>query len=230
MNPHSNSVEKKIRVFALDDHQIVLDGIEMAISKSKEIELIARSTDFHQAIDTVRKNKIDVAILDLQIPYSKHSPLAAVRDFHRFFPEIAIVIFSMFLDRSIITSLQKMNINAFLGKDFDPSELLLAISFAHQGLPFLRSGIGTPSGIPSISSPSNNTFPLVSRLTIRECEILQLLLNHNGNHTIGEKLHISYHTVRTHRRNIMEKLEVKDIHQLLKRFKAPNFGVMAQDQ
>ena len=197
-----------IRVFIVDDHQIVVDGICSLLSGSDDIELIGFSNKPTEVISQLALLKPDILITDVNMPEMSGTELT--RKVKKQFPEIKIICLSMFGEQQVIAEMNDAGISGYILKNTGKEELLEAINKVHQGRSFFSDDI-TKEMIKS-------SAPLIreNRLTNREIELIRFIEKEYSNKQIAEELFISERTVETHRKNIFRKTGSQSVVGLLK--------------
>jgi len=204
-----------IRVLLADDHTIVRQGLRCLLSKVDGIEVVGDAEDGHQLLQMVGTLKPDVVILDLSMPTMQGQQAAQV--LKKDHPDVKILVLTMHTNEEFVYNMFKMNISGYLVKKATAEEIVTAIRAVHQDETYIS---------PTISHKfvqeylrGNRSSPLPSfpdKLTFRERQILKLIAEGWASNKIAEHLHISVRTVETHRNNIMQKLKLHKVADLVK--------------
>jgi DNA-binding NarL/FixJ family response regulator len=198
-----------IKVFIIDDHPMVIAGLNSLLSRLENIEMAGAVSNAFDAIPFLKKNQIDVILLDINLP--DISGIDLCKKIHKEFPEIKILGISTFSERSYISRMIENGASGYLIKSASGDEIAEAIDTVLKGKIYLSVSmehIAKPLSI----RPSDN----LPALTKREKEILQLISEGLTNHQIAEKLFISPLTVDSHRKNLLTKLNVNNTASLIK--------------
>lgn len=198
-----------IKVFIIDDHPMVIAGLNSLLSRLENIEMAGAVSNAFDAIPFLKKNQIDVILLDINLP--DISGIDLCKKIHKEFPEIKILGISTFSERSYISRMIENGASGYLIKSASGDEIAEAIDTVLKGKMYLSVSmeyIAKPLSI----LPSDN----LPALTKREKEILQLISEGLTNHQIAEKLFISPLTVDSHRKNLLTKLNVNNTASLIK--------------
>ncbi|GLR16418.1 response regulator transcription factor [Portibacter lacus] len=197
---------KNITVIVVDDHQLVLDGINLMLSQSEEIKCIKTFSDGYEALAFLKDNQVDVVIMDIEMPKIDGIKLCTlIKEDH---PKQKVIALSMLIQHSIINRMIKAGVNGFLIKNASADELKFAIKEIHKGNQYYSSEIQ--------ERIDKNTLELhkegirIPSLSRREKEIVKLIMEEKNTNEIADLLFISSGTVETHRRNIMNKLGCKN--------------------
>ncbi|KPL17498.1 MAG: hypothetical protein AMS26_00750 [Bacteroides sp. SM23_62] len=204
----------KIRVMIADDHKIFRDGIKSILAKEKDIEVVEEAARGSEVIEKVGKSAIDVIVLDIDMGEPNGIEVAEI--ISREYPDVKILILSMMgLHDFIIQALEKGAIG-FILKNAGKDELLTAIRSVAKGDSYFSKEVSVIL-IEHLNKPRTTRKRIADiPLSARELEVLKLITQENSNPEIAEKLFISIRTVDTHRRNLLEKLGVKNTAGLVK--------------
>jgi DNA-binding NarL/FixJ family response regulator len=200
----------KVRLLIADDHKILLDGIVSLLQTEPSLLIAATAGNGYDVIELVKKNDYDVCLLDINMPGLDGIETAKlVRELK---PAIKIIMLTTYNDREIISELVHIGISGYLLKNLDKEELIEAIKKVMEGRYYFSAEV--EEIIMQGVAEKKNTNLIV--LTDREIEILTLLSKEYTNDKIAAELHISYRTVETHRKNIMQKTGAHNLAGLLK--------------
>ena len=201
---------KKWKIFLADDHGILREGVKMILSASNNCEVVGESDDGKDALDKIEKIKPDIAILDISIP--SMTGIEVARHLKKSSPSIKIIILSRHDNEEYIKQLLKYNINGFVLKEEAGEDLLQCIESVMQGKTYLSPRI--ESQLSEFGSNKHDN-PFIS-LTNREREILKLIAEGKSSEDIAVILDISSRTVKVHRANMMKKLDVHKVADMVK--------------
>ena len=205
---------KPIRVLVADDHTIVRQGLVGILKKSEEIEVVAEAADGHEAVEKALKSKPDVVVVDVSMP--RLSGIEAARRIHEALPATRILVLTMHDDEEYILRMVRAGVSGYLLKDGAASELLAGIRAVKSGKTFFG-----PHATKALADAFQRDRPEESadpyeRLTDREREVFQLVVEGKTNAEIAEILFISAKTVDNHRTRLMEKLNVHSTAELVR--------------
>ncbi len=193
-----------IRILIADDHAIVRQGLRTLISSEEGLELVDEAANGSEAVEKALRLRPDVILLDLVMPGK--SGLEAISEIKQAFPEARILVLTSFTEDDKVFRAIKAGALGYLLKDTLPDELLRSIQAIYRGEPSMSPAIAHKL-MQEISQPSSLP-PAEEPLTEREVEVLKLLAHGLVNQDIAAKLTISEWTVRTHIRNILNKLHL----------------------
>ncbi len=200
----------RIKLLVADDHKILLEGIVSLLRSEKSFEVAATATDGNGVMELVNKNDYDVCLLDISMPVLDGIETAKRIKARK--PEIKIIILTTYNDKEIISELINIGVSGYLLKNSDKSELVEAINKVMIGRYYFSAEVEQII-MQGVSEKKNKE---VIVLTEREIEIVKLLGKEYTNEKIATELHISYRTVETHRKNIMQKTKSHNLAGLLK--------------
>ena len=203
-----------IRILLADDHQITRQGLKSLLEEQQDIEVIDEAEDGRTAVCLVRKLAPDVVIMDVSMP--DLNGVEATRQIASGSPTTKVIALSMHSDALFVTEMLKSGASGYLLKDCAFEELDRAIRTVMSGNTYLSPAISGVVVDDYLHRLSKADFSDSEVLTDREREVLQLLAEGNSTKRIALKLHISAKTVETHRRQIMNKLDIYTVAELTK--------------
>jgi DNA-binding NarL/FixJ family response regulator len=190
--------EETIRIFSVDDHPLMHEGIAALINNQPDMTLIAEAASGGEALNEFRKHRPDVTLMDLRLP--DMSGIDALIKILKEFPEAKILMLTMFEGDVEIRRALESGARGYLLKTMPPKELVEVIRRVHRGKKHIPAEIAA-----QLAEHLGEEF-----LTARETEVLQLVGGGNRNRDIAEQLFISEETVKVHVKHIMEKLAASD--------------------
>ena len=202
-----------IRVLLADDHTILRAGLR-AILERHGIEVVGEASDGREAIDHINEDHPDVVVMDIAMPTL--SGIEAARQISGKHPEVAIIFLSMHFDESYVLRALKAGARAYLLKDSAESDLITAIHAVTEGKAFFSPAVSRVLMDDYLREMQRrgveDSYEL---LTTREREILQLLAEGKSNKDVAKFLDLSLYTVETHRSNVLEKLNLHSVPELI---------------
>jgi len=204
----------RVRVLVADDHTIVRQGLVGILKASAEVEVVAEASDGNEAVEKALKTKPDVAVLDVSMP--RLSGIEAARRIHEALPGTQLLVLTMHDDEEYILKMVRAGASGYLLKDGAASELLAGIKALKAGKTFFG-----PHATKALAEAFARDKPAepddpYERLTDREREVFQLVVEGKTNPEIGEILFISAKTVDNHRTRLMEKLGLHSTAELVR--------------
>ena len=196
------------RVLLADDHVMVRRGLRVVLDAEPDLEVVAEASDGIEAVEIVRRQEIDVAVLDVSMP--RRTGLQAAADLIALRPELRVLMLSMHENEQYLFEALKAGASGYVLKTAADRDLVDGCRAALRGEPFLY-----PSAIAVLvrdfldRAREGDATP-ADPLTPRELEVLKLVAEAHTNDQIAEILTISRKTVERHRENLMGKLGMRD--------------------
>ena len=200
----------KIKLLVADDHKILLEGIVSLLESEGSFDVAATAGNGYEVMELVKKNDYDVCLLDINMP--QLDGMEAAKLIKATKPAIKIIMLTTYNDKEIISELVHIGVSGYLLKNSDKAELVEAIKKVMSGRYYFSAEV--EEIIMQGVGEKKDTEVVV--LTEREIEIVKLLGKEYTNDKIANELHISYRTVETHRKNIMQKTKSRNLAGLLK--------------
>ena len=192
-------------VLIADDHPLFREAIARVIAERSDLELVAEAADGRAALEKIRELQPDVAVIDVRMPQLDGSDvLVALRE--EGLPT-NVVFLSAFLDSKTVYDAVAAGANAYLSKEAETDEIVTAILAAARGETILGPEVQTGLAEQIRFREENESRP---RLSDREHEVLGLIAEGLSAPEIGERIHLSTATVKTHLQHLYEKLGVSE--------------------
>lgn len=180
-----------------DDHPAVLEAVAEYLTQGG-VDVVARARDGEEALEKIESRKPAVALVDVRMP--KLGGIELARRAHRSTPETAIVLYTGYGDRALLTEALDAGVKGFVLKEAPMDDLLRALQAVAAGSTYVDPVLAGTLAASSVGSK-------LPQLTQRERDVLRLLADGLANEEIGKRLFISAETVRTHVRKAMAKLD-----------------------
>ncbi len=203
-----------IRVLLADDHKLMRSGLRLLLQQSPEFTVVGEADDGREAVELFNSLQPDVVVMDVGMPRLNGVEAAAqITDAK---PGAAIVMLSMHSDESYVLRALKAGARAYLLKDSAEADLGRAILAVKEGKSFFSPAVSKvllEDYMRKLArSGAEDSFDLLSA---REREILQLVAEGNSSKEVANLLNLSVHTVETHRSNLMQKLNLRGLPELI---------------
>lgn len=198
-----------LKIYIVDDHQMLIDGLKALLSDEKHISLVGENTSAKVALKEVGEYRPDIVLTDINMP--EMDGIELTREIKKQQPEVKVIALSMYGERETISDMLKAGVSAYILKNTGKQELLKAIEKVAAGGTFFSD---------EVSAEMMRTYPEQAAkeisLSQREIEVIELIAREYTNAKIAEALFISERTVETHRKNIFRKTDTKSVIGLLK--------------
>ena len=220
-----------MKVLLADDHRIVREGLKSLLQTQPDLEVVAEASDGRQAVEMARDLTPDVVVMDVAMP--QLNGIEATRQIAADEPGMKVVALSMHSDRRFVSEALKAGASGYVLKDGAFDELISAIRAVVADRVYLsprvagvvvddyvrrlpsRAGNGS-GGAQAGTEESGARRGVFDTLTPREREVLQLMAEGFATKEVAHRLHVSVKTVETHRRQIMDKLDMHSVAELTK--------------
>ena len=202
-----------MNIIIVDDHQIVRDGISALFMKSKDINIIGEASDGEHLLTLLKTQNPDIIIMDISMP--KISGLELTKLIKEQYPHIEIIIFSSHSEGENVVKALEAGAKGVLPKSTIREELIEALNTVYEGKEFISKYIPFSTFVNHIKK-NVKTEKIEEILTSREIEILKLIADGKTNKEISEQLFISQRTAEKHKSNILNKLGMKSVVELVK--------------
>lgn len=183
------------KILIADDHLMVIEGLRAVLERNRDLEVVGEVTDGRQVLEHLHKEDVQMIILDINMPAM--DGISCARAVKSEFPEVKVIILTMYAQRSFIEEIVKLKIEGCLLKNNTGKDLLEAISRVRKGELYydhIQDFVGENDAISNF------------KLSQREIEVIRALSEGLTSDQVADKLFISEHTVKTHRKNILKKL------------------------
>lgn len=204
MNDNEN---RPYSILIADDHQIFIDGLKALLKKEKHLQLSGEVCNGRVALDMIIKDQPDLLITDINMPGLTGVELT--REVKSRFPEVKVLVLSMFNDRDIVSDILMSEAEGYILKSAGKQELINAINRILDNSTYYCNEVTNImlSRVRKQKMIEKNT----ATLTPREIEIIKLIMEEYSSEEIAEKLFISKRTVDTHRKNIIHKTNTRTL-------------------
>ena len=207
----------KIRIFLVDDHQLVRDGIKALLISAEDLTILGEASSGRECFEKIALEPPDILILDISLPDT--NGIEITKRISAEYPKTQVLILSMYTNEDFVFNSVKAGARGYLPKNTSREELLNAIHAIYEGEEFFADSISRI--ILKSYVRKAREFDLTPQqgtilLSAREIEILKLFAEGFINKEIGDQLDISIRAVETHKNHIMKKLQLKSTVELIK--------------
>lgn len=204
-----------VRLLLADDHAMMREGLKSLLGKESDLSVVAEAQNGKETLDLARKVGAHIVVMDVAMP--DLNGIETTRKLLKASPNIKVVALSGHANREFVREMLKAGASAYVLKSRAYDELVRAIREVMKGKKYLSPDIarGVVDEYVEISS-SLSANPAFVVLTDREREALQLIAEGKSTKEVADALGVSVKTVETHRRNIMEKLNLHSVAEITK--------------
>jgi len=197
-----------IKLLLCDDHPLVIDGLKLILADDERFQISGEVYNGKEALDFLADNQVDIIMMDINMPVL--NGLETAKIIKKDFPDLKVVMLSMLNDTHLIKNLIEHGIRAYLMKNAGQEEIVDTILQVSEGKTVFENDLLLE--IMNLKKQrkkkkENSLFPKLSR---REKEILALIVDEHTTAEIAKELFISFGTVETHRRNMLNKLGLRN--------------------
>jgi len=196
-----------IKIFIVDDHYMVIEGIHSLLQNETNIEWMGHATNAASCLAFLHNETPDVILMDINLP--DKSGIDLCKEVKDKYPAVYILGLSTFNQQSFIEKMIGSGASGYVLKNATQEELMEGIETVIKGKQFLSFD----AALALRKTDTQNNMPVITR---REKEVLELIADGMTNNEIAQKLFISSTTVDTHRKNLLAKFEAKNIAALIK--------------
>ncbi|MBK7359669.1 MAG: response regulator transcription factor [Saprospiraceae bacterium] len=198
------------KVAIADDHAMFVDGIESILRDEETIKVVDRCFDGKSVFPMLSKQRIDVLLLDINLP--DMSGIEVAKKINTDFPDVKIIAVSMYNEESIVSEMLNNGAQGYILKNTGRAELVQAIETVAAGQTYFSKDVTETIMGALLKKPTHkktSTF-LIPEISKRELEVLALIVKEYTTPEIAEKLFISLKTVESHRSSLVSKLNVRN--------------------
>ncbi|MBX2842995.1 MAG: response regulator transcription factor [Flammeovirgaceae bacterium] len=212
---------EQIKVVLADDHEIVRNGIKVLLEREGEIMVIGEASNGLEALDLVKELNPDILIVDIRMPIL--NGIETTAQLSKYSSHTKALVLSMHDDEEYITKSIECGASGYLLKDTNKSEFIKAVKAVNSGQKYFSGDISnilinSYLNVKKQSDSGASAAPALQYdLTKREKQILKLLYDGANNKDIADHFNKSVRTIETHRFNMMKKLKVNNVVELLRK-------------
>jgi len=201
---------EKLSVIIADDHTLFINGLSMLLKNEPDIEIMNIAANGKEVLGLLHTHTPTLVLLDINMPGI--NGFEVLKRIKAYYPKIKVVMLSTYNEEHLIEKAKATGADGYLFKNAEKEELLRVMRLVAQGQQCF------PYKPPVVNSTFDDTDPFLKQfqLTKRETELLQFIKQDYTNQQMANHLHLSIYTVETHRKNIMQKLNLKNPVELTK--------------
>jgi DNA-binding NarL/FixJ family response regulator len=203
-----------IRILVVDDHKIVFESLQSLLDEQPDMRVVGWAENGQDAVAKVKELEPTVVIMDVAMPGL--NGIEATRQITSHYPRTKIIALSMHTEKQLVTGILSAGASGYLTKNCSSDELVNAIRSVATSKKYLSPDIAGIVIEESLNHSLKTGSSASSSLTMREREVLQLIVEGNTVKQIAERLYLSIKTIHTHRNQIMEKLNMYSTAELTK--------------
>ena len=206
----------KLRILIADDHELVRRGLKVLLSPRSNWTVCAEAVSGREAVSLAVQHQPDIVIMDISMPGL--NGLEATRKIRKILPKTQVLILSLHYSDQLVRDIVDAGARGYLLKSDASRDIVNAIEALAMHRPFFTSGAAqiVLDGFCKADSAAGGVLLKAQRLSSREREIVQLLAEGQSSKEVAVTLGISVKTAETHRSNIMRKLEIHSVSELVR--------------
>lgn len=205
---------RKIRILLADDHQLMRSGIRLMLEREADLGVVGEASDGREAVALAKTLRPDLVVMDIGM--SSLNGIEAAQQITGDYPGTAIVMLSMHSDESYVLRALKAGARGYLLKDSAEADLIKAVHAVAGGKSFFSPAVSKVLLDDYVRKlRRSGTEDAYDLLTPREREVLQLIAEGKSNKDIANLLNLSVYTVESHRSNLMEKLNLRGLPEVI---------------
>ncbi|MEO8129032.1 MAG: response regulator transcription factor [Bryobacteraceae bacterium] len=203
-----------ISIILADDHAVMRRGLRLILEQREDFKVLGEASDGREVVALAESLKPDVAVLDITMP--NLNGIEAARQIQAKQPSVAIVVLSMHADEGYVLRALKAGARGYLLKESPESDFIQAVRSVSEGKSFFSPVVSRMLVEDYVRQLQDKDIEdSYELLTSREREILQLIAEGKSNKDVANMLNLSLYTVETHRSNILEKLNLHSVPELI---------------
>jgi DNA-binding NarL/FixJ family response regulator len=215
MNTATNLLaNKSVRIMIVDDHPTVCEGLRHRIEAQPDMTVAGEAADMDEALQQLGESSPHLVVVDIALRTS--NGLDLVKTIASRQPQVRTLVHSMYDENIYADRCLRAGAKGYVNKESDPKEVIRAIREIVAGNLYLSPQM-TNRMLGRRFNPKSDAVDPVESLTDRQLEIFRLIGEGEGARAIADRLHISVHTVETHRENIKRKLNIERLSDLNRR-------------
>lgn len=206
-----NIVLNPINILVVDDHEIIFDGIESMLKDEEFVQSLDYCSSIPELKSLLIVNNYHILVLDINM--DGKNTLDAIHEIKAIKPEVKIIVFTSYENNKLFQTAKELDLSGYLLKNTTKKQFIEVLHKILNGENHFQE---FDKEFPSEFTQSIDTFNNLNSLTKREKELAEFIVKGFNENEISDKLFISRHTVRTHKKNIFKKLKINGVMDLVK--------------
>lgn len=202
----------KIRIFIVDDHELVIDALWQLLGTIPAFQLIGRANNGEELLESLKEIEVDVILMDIRMPVM--DGLEATERVKERYPDIKVLMLTMHSTRTFIKKATERGADGYISKNKGKEDFIDGINRVHRGEFVIIVDMDEEDEMDRNAPKKKPSH--IGELSEREKEVLYLIVEGFTTSEIATKLYRSSHTIERHRKNIMSKLNAKNLAQMVK--------------
>jgi DNA-binding NarL/FixJ family response regulator len=199
----------KTKILLIDDHQLFNDGVKSLLSSEPNIDIVGQVYEAKNVLYEIQKTSPQLLFLDINLHDGNGLELSKI--IVKEYPQIKIIFLTMYDDHMLLKEAKKVGVHGYMLKNTSKKDLLLAVKKVMEGTTFFDESISKETEL-----INQEDFSKKYSLTEREIEIVRFVREGLDSYQIADKMNLSYHTIKTHRRNIHFKIGTSSTPEMIK--------------
>ncbi len=200
-----------IHIVIADDHEIIRRGLRQLLSAEGGFRVVGEASNAAELLELLKKTRCDVLLLDISMP--GRSGIEVLKDLHRFFPSVKVLVLSIFPEDQYALRAMKLGASGYLTKETAGDTLIHAIRKVASGKKYITETIAENMALHLTEKETEKPHECLSE---REFEVMKMLASGKGVSQIASELFIHVKTVSTYKKRILEKLNLKNNAELVR--------------
>lgn len=194
-------------VLIVDDHQLMIDGIKTTLEDVEDIHIVNEAHNGNEVLEILENTReVQVILMDINMP--EMDGLDCTKIVHKKYPQIKIIALSQYSEKRFVKQMLKHGASGYLLKDAGKEEIIKAIKTVLDGETYIQEELSKSLiGMVAEKKPNHGLF---AELTSREKDILNMICKGLSSQEVADSLTISFHTVESHRSNMIAKTQTRN--------------------
>jgi RNA polymerase sigma factor (sigma-70 family) len=202
-------MKRPLRIVLAEDHTLVRAGLRTLLHQLDRVTVVGEAADGREAVELAKAHKPDMILMDISMPGL--NGIDATRQVKKELPGVRVVILSMHSSEEHVMQALRAGASGYLLKESAPLELELALQAVGSGETYLSPPISRQVIEGYMQRVADTAQDALATLSVRQREILQLVAEGNSSKEIARRLDLSVKTVETHRAQLMDRLQIRDV-------------------